>query len=71
MLGHMADSYRDFPPGARPDVEVLVDGAWITGELRAWSKPFPTGSWWGNVSYRSAAGRELTTTVRRDRIRET
>jgi hypothetical protein len=43
--------YRVFKPDDRPDVEVLVDGAWCDGELRMWTQR-EDGSWWGNVAWR-------------------
>jgi hypothetical protein len=57
----MAEDYRDFPVGERPDVEVLVARIWYSGELRAWSRPFPNagGLWWGNADYRTGTGGRL------------
>ena len=67
----MVDDYRDFPFGERPDVEVLVDGVWYPGELRAWSRPFPNagGIWWGNVDYRTGTGQHHFVTVHSDQVR--
>jgi hypothetical protein len=42
--------HRVYPPGERPDVEVLVDGTWCDGELRMWTRR--EDGWWGNVSWR-------------------
>lgn len=47
-------SQRVYPPAERPDVEVLVDGAWYAGELRAWT-PGPDG-WVAQVQWRRVAG---------------
>jgi hypothetical protein len=67
----MAENYRDFPFGERPDIEILVDGVWYPGELRAWSRPFPNagGMWWGNVDYRTGRGRHRFATVHSDQVR--
>ncbi|PUA79204.1 hypothetical protein [Nocardioides currus] len=43
-----------FRPDERPDVEVLVDEVWFTGELRQW-KQLSDGSWTGQVTWRSSA----------------
>jgi len=66
----MEDDYREFPVGERPHVEVLVEGAWFPGELRAWSRPSPVGGvWWGNVMCHDAEGEDRATVVRRDCLR--
>jgi hypothetical protein len=69
----VAYNYLNYPFGERPDVEVLVEGTWYPGELRAWSRPFPHagGAWWGNVEYRTGAARRRFATVRSDRVRKT
>ena len=46
--------YRVHPPDKLPDVEVLVNGAWCEGELRAWT-PTETG-WVAQVQWRRTAG---------------
>ncbi len=50
----MEPESRVYTPGQRPDVEVLVDGQWVQGELRAWSRH--KDQWWANVVYRTAPG---------------
>jgi hypothetical protein len=35
----MAKEIHTYPNDQRPDVEVLVDGAWYPGELRQWIDP--------------------------------
>ncbi len=42
-----------YSPADRPEVEVLVDGAWFYGELRMWTQ-HRDGSWWANVMWSSA-----------------
>ena len=49
----MHPEQRDYAPGDRPGVEVMVDGRWLVGELRRWSRR-DDGTWWGNVQYRPA-----------------
>lgn len=59
-----------YPPGERPDVQVLVDGVWCAGELRMWSLD-EAAAWWGSVSWRRPG--ELSSKLDRfpaDRIRE-
>jgi hypothetical protein len=52
------DRARIYPADDRPDVEVLVDGEWYPGELRAW---YPrVDGWWGNVSYRTGVSEQAT-----------
>lgn len=59
----MSREPRIYAPAERPDVEVLVDGEWLVGELRAW---FPVGDdeWVAQVQYRPAG----TTTRQIDRF---
>jgi hypothetical protein len=64
------DDYREYGPHERPKVEVLVEGVWYPGRLRAWSRPSNGGPWWGNVIYRSAPGKRHVATVHQSRIRE-
>ena len=65
----MADDYYEYRVGRRPAVEVLVDGVWYSGELRAWSRPSNFGPWWGNVLYWTAPGKQHVATVREGRLR--
>ena len=58
---------RDFTPADRPDVEILVDGVWYAGELRAWL-PRDDG-WHGNVEYSTGVGENRLDTVPEYRIR--
>jgi len=60
---------RVYDPWDRPDVEVLVDGQWCPGELRAWFPDEVTGSWRANVSWRREYGRTFIETVVADRVR--
>jgi hypothetical protein len=52
-----------------PDVEVLVDGTWYPGELRAW---FPVGDdgWNANVNCRTGVAQQYLATVPADHVRE-
>lgn len=54
-------------PGDRPDVEVLVDGTWWPGELRAWERR--DDGWWGNVQWRTKPGETRIDTLPEHRIR--
>ena len=47
----MQPELHAFPPGEGPHVEVLVNGLWLVGEVRKWSRR-EDGSWWANVRYR-------------------
>jgi hypothetical protein len=68
----MVNEHRELAPDERLDVEVLVDGVWYPGQLRAWSRPGAERSgWWGNVSYRTVTGQLIVATVRENRIRVT
>lgn len=40
-----------YEPADRPDVEVLVDGQWLIGELRMW-KPDGEDDWIAQVQWR-------------------
>lgn len=42
---------RVYPPGDRPDVEVLIDNTWHPGELRMW-KPDGDDGWVAQVQWR-------------------
>lgn len=44
---------RVYKPYERPDVEVLVDGDWLVGELRQW-KPLGETDWIAEVQWRPA-----------------
>ena len=39
-----------FAPDCRPDVEVLIDGEWLPGELRMWTQG-ADGAWTANVQW--------------------
>ncbi len=65
------DHYRDFPADERPAIDVLDNGTWYAGELRAWSQPFPLGEWWASVDYRTSATQQCVRTVRSGRVRPT
>jgi hypothetical protein len=57
-----------YRPADRPDVEVLVDGTWYAGELRAWF-PLPDGTWEGNVQYSLGPAQNYLDQFPQDRIR--
>lgn len=57
-----------YDPHERPDIEVLVDGTWHQGELRAWF-PADDGTWSANVTYRTAPGENRILTVPEDHVR--
>ena len=62
--------HRVYAPHERPDIEVLLDGVWLTGELRMWSQR-EDGSWWGNVQWRPANDpTRMIGTFPAERIRE-
>jgi hypothetical protein len=42
-------------PSDRPDVEVLIDGAWCQGELRMWAR-HDDGTWTAQVQYQPPDG---------------
>lgn len=56
-----------YRPDQRPDVEVLRDGVWYPGELRAWQSR--ADGWWANVQYRTAPGMTYLDTVPADQVR--
>ena len=56
-----------FGAAERPEIEVLIDGTWYPGELRAWI-PAEEGAWNGNVSYSTGVGQTYLATVPEDRI---
>jgi hypothetical protein len=69
MLVAMAREPRIFSGHDRPLVEVLVDGRWCPGELRAWL-PDPDGDGWlANVGYSTAPGENYLSTVPADQVR--
>jgi len=47
---------RIYDPAERPLIEVLIDGTWYPGELRAWL-PNDDGTWRANVGYSTAPAR--------------
>lgn len=63
----MDDNYRDFLPGDRPSVEVLIGDAWQPGELRAWHRR--DGLWWANVAWTDATRSMRLDVVPSDRVR--
>lgn len=59
---------RVYEPADRPDVEVLIDGTWYPGELRAWY-PQPDGTWHGDVMWSAGPAQNRLDTVPAERIR--
>lgn len=59
---------RTYAPADRPAVEVEVNGRWLPGELRMWTRR--EGGWWAQVSYSEAAGMTRIETVPASRVRE-
>lgn len=53
----------------RKDVEVLVDDAWLAGELRSWDRD-ESGAWTGMVTYRTGPGQTYLERFPADRIRQ-
>ena len=53
--------YTVYKAYERPEVEVLVDGAWFYGELRMWTHD-RDGSWSAQVTWTRAAGEHLIDT---------
>lgn len=64
----MAGEPRIYSGHDRPLVEVLVDGRWCPGELRAWL-PAEDGGWRANVGYSTGPGENRLATVDADRVR--
>lgn len=58
---------RIYPPAKWPDVEVLVDGAWYPGELRAWTST-PDG-WVAQVQWRRAVAENRLSNFHEDQVR--
>lgn len=59
---------RVYAPAERPLVEVLVDGTWHLGELRAWQHR-EDGAWWGNVNWTAGPGLTYLDTVPSEQLR--
>lgn len=64
----MAREPRIYSGHDRPFVEVLVDGIWYPGELRAWL-PNDDGGWRANVGYTVKPGWNYIATVPAERVR--
>lgn len=62
-----ADTVTGYRPDERPDVEVLRDGVWCPGELRAWQQR--EDGWWANVQWRPAPGMTYIDTVSASDVR--
>jgi hypothetical protein len=54
LADHGPVDYREFAPAHWPDVLVLVDDKWCTGELRAWIRA--GDGWDGYVKYQTSPG---------------
>ncbi|HXH77339.1 hypothetical protein [Nocardioides sp.] len=59
--GRQTGEVTTYSPDERPDVEVLVNGVWHPGELRAWQRR--DDGWWANVQWRPRAGETYIDTV--------
>jgi hypothetical protein len=69
MLGFMAREPRLYYGHDRPLIEVLVDGGWWPGELRAWL-PNDDGTWFANVGYSRGPGQNYLATVPAECVRK-
>jgi hypothetical protein len=57
-------------PSDRPDVEVLIDGAWCQGELRMWTR-HDDGTWTAQAQYQPPDGdSRVIRTFSADDVRE-
>ena len=57
-----------YSPADRPEVEVLVEGAWYTSELRMWTQS-KDGSWFANVTWSRAHGENRIDIFPAERVR--
>ena len=55
----LTDPECTYAPAGVPDIEVLVDGVWRQGELRAWQRR--EDGWWATIQYRTSGGQYLET----------
>ena len=60
----------EFPPEARPEVEVLSDVTWYPAELHSWSQPRPGGTWYAKVTYWTGPAEGYIATLRSGRVRK-
>ena len=58
-----------YPPADRPLIEVLIDGQWWPGELRAWFSN-DDGTWRANVGYSTGPGENRLATVPAEAVRQ-
>jgi hypothetical protein len=58
-----------YRPHERPEVEVLVNGAWHYGELRMWTR-HDDRSWSAQVTWSRAAGENLIGTFPAAMVRQ-
>lgn len=64
----MPEDYREYPPADWPDVEVLVDGDWLPGDLRAWSRR--DDGWHGHVQYSKGPAQNYLASFPAEQIRK-
>ena len=55
----MTKQHKVYRPDERPDVEVLVDGTWCPGELRAWTQ-HDDATWTAEVRYQPVGSNSRT-----------
>jgi len=58
-----------FAAHERPLVEVLIEGRWLSGELRMWVQD-QNGDWTANVRYTDEAHFNFVTTVVAEQVRK-
>ena len=57
-----------YEPHERPEIEVLVEGAWHYGELRMWIQ-HRDGSWSANVMWERAHGENRLDALPAEKVR--
>jgi hypothetical protein len=56
-----------YRPADRPEVEVLVDGTWYSGEVRMWTNR--DGTWYADVGWSSGPAENRIRTFSADQLR--